>query len=92
MALTLFFFYTMPFGSVGAQFSQMEKATPIEKVIILKEAGGRGKTPTLHILIDLLVSKGATCIYDEGYTSYTSRLLRDTGLSRLWECRHNHLR
>lgn len=69
MALTLFFFYTMPFGSVGALFSQMEKATPIEKVIILKGAGGRGKTPTLHILIDLLVSRGATRIYDEGYAS-----------------------
>ena len=59
----------MPFGSVGAMFSQMEKGTPIEKVIILKGAGGRGKTPTLHILINLLISTGATRIHDEGYTS-----------------------
>lgn len=69
MALTLFLFYTMPFGSVGAMLSQMEKETSIEKVIILKGAGGRGKTPTLHLLIDLLISKGATRIHDDGYTS-----------------------
>lgn len=49
--------------------SQMEKETSIEKVIILKGAGGRGKTPTLHLLIDLLISKGATRIHDDGYTS-----------------------
>lgn len=42
---------------------------PPEKVIILKGAGNRGKTPTLHLLIDLLISKGATRIHNEGYTS-----------------------
>ncbi|MDE6130736.1 MAG: hypothetical protein K2F74_03995, partial [Muribaculaceae bacterium] len=40
----------------------------MEKVIILKGAGGRGKTPTLNLLIDLLIKKGATIVYNEDYS------------------------
>lgn len=41
----------------------------MEKVIILKGAGGRGKTPSLHLLIDLLIQKGATIVYNEDYSA-----------------------
>lgn len=41
----------------------------MEKVIILKGAGSKGKTPTLHLLIDYLIKKGASIVHDEGYTS-----------------------
>lgn len=41
----------------------------MEKVSILKGAGGRGKTPSLHILIDLLILKGATIFYNEDYSA-----------------------
>ena len=40
----------------------------MEKVIILKGAGGKGKTPSLHLLIDFLIQKGATIIYNEDYS------------------------
>ena len=40
----------------------------MEKVIILKGAGGRGKTPTLNLLIDLLIKNGATIVYNEDYS------------------------
>ncbi|MDE5806852.1 MAG: hypothetical protein K2H76_01945 [Muribaculaceae bacterium] len=41
----------------------------MDKVIILKGASNKGKTPTLHLLIDLLISQGATIIYQQNYSS-----------------------
>lgn len=41
----------------------------MEKVIILKGAGGKGKTPSLHLLIDLLIKKGAAIVYSEDYSA-----------------------
>ena len=40
----------------------------MEKVIILNGAWGRCKTPTLNLLIDLLIKKGATIVYNEDYS------------------------
>ena len=40
----------------------------MDKVIILKGAGGRGKTPTLHLLIEMLLNNGATIVYSEKYS------------------------
>lgn len=40
----------------------------MEKVIILKGAGGRGKTPTLNLLIERLLNDGASIAYNENYT------------------------
>lgn len=45
----------------------------MDKVIILKGAENRGKTSTLHCLIDLLIVKGAKLIFDQGYSSILKR-------------------
>ncbi|MDE5791689.1 MAG: hypothetical protein K2H96_10740 [Muribaculaceae bacterium] len=41
----------------------------MDKVIILKGASNKGKTPTLHLLIDLLISQGATILHQQDYSS-----------------------
>ena len=41
----------------------------MEKVIVLKGAENRGKTSTLRLLIELLLSRGATIVHNDGYTT-----------------------